>query len=84
MTGTPHLDLLVVDDDDEFRSTLVRRFTQRGFHVEEAANGEQALELVQRREFDVALFDMMMPGMSGLKLLEKFKALQAEIGRAHV
>ncbi|MFO0870631.1 MAG: sigma-54 dependent transcriptional regulator [Pirellulales bacterium] len=78
MAGTPHLDLLVVDDDDEFRSTLVRRFAQRGFHVEEAANGEQALELVQRREFDVALFDMMMPGMSGLKLLEKFKSLHAE------
>ncbi|MFO0903125.1 MAG: sigma-54 dependent transcriptional regulator [Pirellulales bacterium] len=78
MSTIPHLALLVVDDDDEFRGTLARRFMQRGYHVEEAGNGEQALELVQRREFDVAVFDMMLPGMSGLALLEKFKALQVE------
>ena len=78
MSGTPHLSVLIVDDDEEFRGTLVRRFVQRGIHVEQAANGEQALEMVQRREFDVALFDMLMPGMSGLMLLEKFKALHAE------
>ncbi|HND53065.1 MAG TPA: response regulator, partial [Pirellulaceae bacterium] len=78
MAETPHLDLLVVDDDEEFRGTLVRRFSQRGFHVEQASHADQALEMIQRREFDVALFDMMMPGMSGLELLEKFKSQRAE------
>jgi DNA-binding NtrC family response regulator len=76
-TANP-LSLLIVDDDSEFRGLLARRFSQHGYHVEEAASGEQALELLQRREFDVALFDMMMPGMSGLALLETLKAQRSE------
>ena len=68
----PSLDLLVVDDDEEFRDTLVRRFSRCGFQVSDARDGEQALGMVQRREFDVAVVDMMMPGLSGLELLEKF------------
>jgi DNA-binding NtrC family response regulator len=67
------IDLLVVEDDDDFRSTLVQRFTQRGFHVRDASNAEDALALGQRREFDVAIFDLVMPGRSGLELLEEFK-----------
>ena len=78
MSEPTQIDLLVVDDDAEFRGTMVQRFSQRGFHAEQAGSGEAALELVQRREFDVAVFDMLMPGMSGLELLEKFKAGHAE------
>lgn len=74
MDETRNLDLLVVDDDDEFRGAMVRRFSTRGFRVQEAANAEQALDLALRREFDVAVFDMLMPGMSGIELLERFKA----------
>ncbi len=73
MTSTA-LDLLVVDDDHEFRETLRNRFTRGGFEVLAAANGEEALGLAQRRNFAVAIFDMMMPGMSGLELLKRFKA----------
>jgi len=72
MTQSNEIDLLVVDDDDEFRDTLVRRFS-RGFQVSDAPSGEQALQYVQRRDFDVAVVDMMMPGISGLELLEWFK-----------
>jgi DNA-binding NtrC family response regulator len=67
------MDLLVVDDDQEFRETLASRFARTGFEVRSAASGEEALGLAQRREFDVAVFDMMMPGMSGLELLKRFK-----------
>ncbi len=78
MSDSPAIDLLVVDDDDEFRDTLVRRFARVGFQVSDAAGGEPALEMVQRREFDVAVLDMMMPGLSGLELLEKFKENNVE------
>ncbi len=78
MSGTSPFDLLVVDDDTEFRDTLVRRFRRRGAAVHEAANGDEALGLAERRQFDVAIFDMIMPGMSGLELLEKFKAQHVE------
>ncbi len=68
------MDLLIVDDDPEFRETVVRRFRRRGVHVEEASNGEAALGLSQRRAFHVALVDLVMPGMSGVELLKKLKA----------
>lgn len=77
-TSPVSADLLVVDDDDEFRGTVVRRFSRRGYRVVEASDGERALEEMQRRQFDVALLDMVMPGMSGIELLEKLKANQAE------
>jgi DNA-binding NtrC family response regulator len=78
MNASPALDLLVVDDDQEFRDTLRTRFLRHGFEVQAAANGEEALGLAARRNFDVAIFDMMMPGMSGLELLKKFKESHPE------
>ncbi len=78
MEAAPLFDLLIVDDDAEFRDTLVRRFRRRGMNVSEAASGEEALELANRREFDVAIVDMVMPGMTGIELLAKFKAQHAE------
>ena len=73
MTTSAPIDLLVVDDDPEFRDILKNRFSRHGFEVQAAADGESALGLAARRNFDVAIFDMMMPGMSGLELLAKFK-----------
>ena len=67
------IDLLVVDDDDDFRGVLVRRFSHSGFRVEGAANAAEAIELANHRHFDVALFDMVMPGTSGIDLLKKYK-----------
>ncbi len=73
MAEANEVDLLVVDDDDEFRDTMARRFSRVGFRVEDAANAEAALEASQRRHFDVAIFDVVLPGQSGLELLENFK-----------
>ncbi len=72
------IDLLVVDDDDEFRDSIARRFRRRGFHVEEAGSGEEALEACQRRQFDVAVLDLVMPGMSGVEVLERFRSGHSE------
>lgn len=66
-----NIDLLIVDDDDEYRSTVARRFSRRGYRIQEAANGEMALELASRRQFHVAILDLVMPGLSGLELLDK-------------
>lgn len=78
MIDPSEIDLLVVDDDEEFRNTLVRRFQQRGFKVQDAANAESAWELANRRDFDVAVFDVMMPGMNGVQLLERFRENHVE------
>ena len=78
MADNPTIDLLIVDDDDDFRTMLSRRFERQGCRVQLAGNAEQAMNLAQRREFDVAIFDMVMPNQSGLELLEKFKASHAD------
>jgi DNA-binding NtrC family response regulator len=78
MTSLASIDLLVVDDDQEFRQMLASRFLRHGFQVQAAANGEEALGLATRRNFDVAIFDMMMPGMSGLDLLKRFKEVHGD------
>lgn len=71
-------DLLVVDDDEEFRQTLVRRLERRGFRVSEADNGAAALTQLECRQFAAVITDLMMPGISGLELLEKLKAADSE------
>lgn len=71
--GEPQGDLLLVDDDPEVRSVLVRRFQRRNFLTTEASNGQEALELLERRAFQVAIIDLDMPGMSGIELVEKLK-----------
>ena len=78
MAEAKDVDLLVVDDDDEFRDTMVRWFSRAGFRCEDVANADEALSSAQRREFDVAIFDMVMPGRSGLELLEEFKTSHVE------
>ena len=74
MFDPSHYDLLIVDDDAEFRSTLTRRFLRRGYRVQDAADGEQALAWLAKRQFDVVLLDMVMPGMTGIEVLERLKA----------
>ena len=73
-----HHDLLIVEDDDDFREILVRKFSRCGYQVQQAVDGAEALELADRRQFDVAIVDMMMPRVSGLECLEKLKATQPE------
>lgn len=72
------IDLLLVDDDPDFRESVARRFMRRGFPVQEAAHGEQALQLAGLRQFDVVVLDMVMPGLSGIQVLEQLKLTQPE------
>jgi two-component system, NtrC family, response regulator HydG len=65
--------LLLVDDDMEFVRSLTPALERRGIDVTEALDGSQALERVSDRFFDVALVDVVMPGMDGLTLLDRLK-----------
>ncbi len=72
------IDLLLVDDDADFRESVARRFMRRGFQVQEATHGEQALQLADLRQFDVVILDMVMPGLCGLEVLERLKLTHPE------
>lgn len=66
--------LLVVDDSDDNRYTLVRRLRRQGHEpVLEARDGPSALELLRRQPVDLVLLDVMMPGMSGSEVLAAMK-----------
>lgn len=69
------MDLLIVDDDAGFRSTLVRRLSRREHSVREFASGEEALQLASQERFDVAVIDLHLPRMDGIELLAKLKQL---------
>lgn len=69
----PQHRLLVVDDNEMNRDMLSRRLERQGFHVELAENGQQALESISARPFDLVLLDIMMPVMNGYDLLERLK-----------
>jgi DNA-binding NtrC family response regulator len=77
--AAPQIRLLIVDDDEQLRQTLARRFQKQGMIVAEASSAEQALPLVDKDRFDVALLDLHLPGMSGVELLERVKAVQPEL-----
>ena len=66
--------ILVVDDSDDNRYTLVRRLRRQGHgHVIEVADGSAALAALREHDVDLVLLDMMMPGMSGEDVLAAMK-----------
>ena len=78
MSTSHSVSLLIVEDDPDFRETCARWMTRKGHSVASAANGSEALELCDRRTFDVAIVDMNMPGLTGLEVLERMKTAQIE------
>lgn len=67
--------VLVVDDDEVFRSRLVRAFTERGFDARGAADGQTAFELAQADSPEYAVVDLRMPDKSGLEVVKGLKQL---------
>jgi signal transduction histidine kinase/DNA-binding response OmpR family regulator len=67
--------LLVVDDIEDNRFALSRRLARQGYlNVTTAANGRQALELLNSKPFDLVLLDIMMPNVNGYEVLAQMKA----------
>lgn len=67
------MSLLIVEDDADFRDSSARWMDRKGHRVASAASGAEALSLCERQQFDVGVFDMNMPGMSGLELLQRIR-----------
>jgi CheY-like chemotaxis protein len=65
--------LLVVDDNAENREMLSRRLLKKGFQVLVAEGGREALSAIESQPVDLVLLDIMMPGMSGVEVLEELR-----------
>ncbi len=67
--------VLLVDDEPAIRRSLRLPLQELGFQVMEASRGEEALHLLRADNFDVVLLDINMPGIGGMKTLERLRAL---------
>lgn len=71
--------ILIADDHLNFRTMLATELSARGYDAAEADTGARALEMLEENEYDVMLLDLNMPGMEGLEVLKKVKALELPV-----
>jgi len=79
--------VLLIDDEEDFTTALSERMEVRGVQAVTVSNGPQALEIVEKQNFDAIILDMIMPGMDGIetmkRLLEKNPDLQIILLTGH-
>lgn len=76
--GSAPARILVVDDELPIRTTLSALLQRRGYEVTVAANGEEALDLIHQRPFDLLLLDLKMPGLSGMDVAHRARELHPD------
>ncbi len=71
--------VLLVDDDENFRTWLMRLTKRLGFHVETAADGAEALQFLRTRPYDLLIADLEMPRMNGFELIRAVRDDEAMV-----
>jgi len=71
MSEEPRIEVLVADDEESLRLLLEQQLRQAGCRVDTVANGIAALAAIQERSYDVAILDILMPGMDGIEVLRR-------------
>jgi DNA-binding NtrC family response regulator len=74
-----NLSILIADDEEGLRFSLASILEMEGYSVQTAGDGFEALELVKKNAFDIAFFDIRMPGMNGVEAFKKIKEIGSEI-----
>ena len=67
--------LLIVDDEKRFADMLAKRLSLRGCHCAVCYNGQQALDLVRRKNFYLILLDLRLPDIYGIEVLKQIKKI---------
>lgn len=71
--------ILVVDDQFGIRILLNEIFSKEGYDTFSAASGQEALEIVEKKEPHLVLLDMKIPGMDGLEILTRIKEMNEQV-----
>jgi len=72
--------ILIIDDETNIRKTLRMILKSEGYRVDEAADGESAIEKVGSANYDAALLDIWMPGIDGMETLRRLKKIDRDLG----
>jgi DNA-binding response OmpR family regulator len=74
-----NLKILLVDDEEEFVTTLAERLELRGLQARTALNGEAALKMIEADIPQIVILDVMMPGIGGFEVLRRIKAQHPQL-----
>ncbi|WP_416674487.1 response regulator transcription factor [Egbenema bharatensis] len=69
--------ILIVDDDITLKTALIRYLQKRGYSVQDAASGAEALAIFEQNPPDVVVSDVMMPGMDGMEFCRRLRATRS-------
>jgi DNA-binding NtrC family response regulator len=72
------ISILIVDDEESVRDSLHNWFIEDGYDVERAENAKNALLMLESRKFDIILADIKMPGMDGMEMHRRIRAMNSE------
>ncbi len=71
--------ILIVDDEAIVKDSIAAWLNDAGYITETASTGEEALELIEKKDFSIAIIDVRLPGKSGITVLKEIKTIKPKI-----
>ena len=66
--------ILLAEDEDVLRMLVLDTLEDEGYTIDEATDGDEAYQKIMNTEYDLVLLDYMMPGMTGIEVIEKVRS----------
>lgn len=81
MSTTPSEDvsILIIDDEFSVRDSLTKWFSEDGYRVKSAADGESGLLMLDQERYDIVLLDIKLPGLDGMEILQRIRAVGSDL-----